>query len=664
MILMDEFNRFEKNKKSKSKLIYITIALLFIVSLSIGYSIFYSELVISPQAYVTPYRNKFKVYFSKSRDKLDINNIEAIKSSDNIDATNAIINNGGVSSMSRMNITFTESGQSVKYIFYARNEGEYRAYLNNIIFENVNNTDSFKKCTSISGYSQDQIDAACNLIHVKLTINDSSEYTSTAKVTNHILNINNSDKIELEISYEATSTITDEDFRVEFGDIALIYSTVGDYDVESSSGQSAINNENTLYNLMLRNEYGLNNARNAKIKIGQRNVPSFSSIASTKEGLFETVDDDGPVYYYRGDVNNNHVIFGGFCWKIVRTTGTGGVKLIYDGVPSNGVCNNTGTATHIKTAAFNSNYNSLAYVGYMYGEARITKSDDITAKTTNVIFSNNATYNSATDMYELDMNNSYEMIPSNWNSSNTSVNYTQVVKKHYTCLDNRTSCREVYYVNAIYSSDKKVYYQTLSNGETIDDLIDMMLTSSDNRKSSNAKTQIDSWYEKNLINYGSYLEDTIFCNDRTITSYGGWNKDNTNYDGWMYFGARNRNYILYKPSLECPNLNDKFTVNYGRGNGDLTYPVGLLTADEMAMAGGKYNTANSSYYLYNGQYQWSLSPSNFYYWFATGWRMNSTGNLYDNYVTYSIGLRPVVSLKPGTMVSGGDGSSSSPYIIG
>ena len=135
----------------------------------------------------------------------------------------------------------------------------------------------------------------------------------------------------------------------------------------------------------------------------------------------------------------------------------------------------------------------------------------------------------------------------------------------------------------------------------------MMLTSSDNRNSSNAKKQIDTWYEENLSSYESYLEDTIFCNDRTITSYGGWNKDNTNYDGWMYFSSNNRNNTLYQPSLMCTNYNDKFTVSEERGNGDLTYPVALITADEIVYAGGKVYESNVNYYLINELIIWTCT---------------------------------------------------------
>ena len=99
----------------------------------------------------------------------------------------------------------------------------------------------------------------------------------------------------------------------------------------------------------------------------------FNAISSDTngKGLYlraGTENDTYPIYYYRGAVDNNHVLFANYCWRIVRTTNTGGVKLIYDGVPSDGVCNNTGTASQLSaTTAFNPNYTSPADVGYMYG---------------------------------------------------------------------------------------------------------------------------------------------------------------------------------------------------------------------------------------------------------------------------------------------------------
>ena len=94
--------------------------------------------------------------------------------------------------------------------------------------------------------------------------------------------------------------------------------------------------------------------------------------ASGTNGIYTTTATEGgiPVYYYRGDADkvNNNIIFNNICWKIIRTTETGGVKLIYNGVPTDGKCETqTGTSTEIGTSAFNANYNDNAYVGYMYG---------------------------------------------------------------------------------------------------------------------------------------------------------------------------------------------------------------------------------------------------------------------------------------------------------
>ena len=80
-----------------------------------------------------------------------------------------------------------------------------------------------------------------------------------------------------------------------------------------------------------------------------------------------TENNQYPIYYYRGEVTNNNVIFADFCWKIVRTTETGGIKLIYNGIPSDGKCNNTNEASQIGKSKFNDKDDDNAYVGYMYG---------------------------------------------------------------------------------------------------------------------------------------------------------------------------------------------------------------------------------------------------------------------------------------------------------
>ena len=98
----------------------------------------------------------------------------------------------------------------------------------------------------------------------------------------------------------------------------------------------------------------------------------------------------------------------------------------------------------------------------------------------------------------------------------------------------------------------------------------------------------------------------------------------------------------------------------------LDYPVALITADEMAMAGGVVDTANTNYYLYNGQYQWTLSPGDFDSndSDADFWSVHPSGNLNPWYnVTNSFGVRPVINLRPDVKISSGDGTSIAPFKI-
>ena len=118
-----------------------------------------------------------------------------------------------------------------------------------------------------------------------------------------------------------------------------------------------------------------------------------------------------------------------------------------------------------------------------------------------------------------------------------------------------------------------------------------------NTNNSTIKTANDNWYKTNIVdkNYSQYVADAIYCNDRSLSSGTGIGTTTT------YYMAYNRLSTNKTPSLKCTQNNDKFTISSSLGNGNLTYPVGLITADEAAYAGGKSGTSNSLYYLYSGQ---------------------------------------------------------------
>ena len=186
-----------------------------------------------------------------------------------------------------------------------------------------------------------------------------------------------------------------------------------------------------------------------------------------------------------------------------------------------------------------------------------------------------------------------------------------------------------------------------------------LATAQTNNTNSTIKTTIDNWYKTNLNAYTSKLADETFCNDRSISSGTGYKTDS-----YTFYGSYNRNRDRRTPSLKCAQANDKFKVS--NASAKLDYPVALITADELAMAGGVFNTSNTNYYLYNGQYQWSLSPGGFNSSNSVAhvWRVGPSGGLYPWYhVTNSFGVRPVINLKADTLITKGDGTALNPFKI-
>ena len=188
-----------------------------------------------------------------------------------------------------------------------------------------------------------------------------------------------------------------------------------------------------------------------------------------------------------------------------------------------------------------------------------------------------------------------------------------------------------------------------------------------NTNDSTIKAYIDNWYNTNIVGTTNeqYLADNIFCNDRSISS----NKPSSSYNNlgygtnatayrWYYFANSSYN---NKMMLTCPQQNDAFTVSdTTKGNGALTYPVGLLSTDEIVLAGG-WSASNSGYYLYSGQYWWASSPYSFNGSNAYVRNVYSNGIANYNYiVNFNSGVRPVFNLRSDVLTYG-DGTMNNPY---
>ena len=434
-----------------------------------------------------------------------------------------------------------------------------------------------------------------------------------------------------------------------------------------------------------------------------------------------------PVYYFNGAVEDNNVLFAGFCWKIVRTTETGGVKMVYNGVQTDGSCNNTGVASQLaSTKAFNSSYNSPAYVGYMYNTVYTYSSksiirsasfsgskivgDSVTYSGSTYTLNNTSTlsvsssnigemvgkytcnsssatscsrpyyivgyrgttiyYYSLSDgntdgtSYSKDYvfgksftyaNGTYTLSDTVAINSDTWINNISSIKTsinthHYTCLSSDTTCASIYYV--YYIDNGTSYYITLENGKSVDDALNEMLYADNvNTKDSTIKEYIDSWYESNLASNEDKLEDTVFCNDRTIASLGGWNPNGGSTTNELQF----KRYDTHNPSLACANETDRFSLSNPKAK--LSYPIGLLSISEVYLA---YNEV--IYYLNNQDAFWVNSPNYFYKGDA---QVKGVSNNYffSSGASYPWGVRPSVSLKSGTEFKSGDGSFTSPFVI-
>ena len=209
-----------------------------------------------------------------------------------------------------------------------------------------------------------------------------------------------------------------------------------------------------------------------------------------------------------------------------------------------------------------------------------------------------------------------------------------------------------------------------------------------NTNSSTIKNTIDTWYQNNLLNtYDKYISKTaIYCNDRSVPS----NNYTTSTSSEFNYGANTRLYTNKTPSYKCganaskglfesiQAVEDKFSASTsGGGNGQLKYPIALMTADEVVFAGGVLGTSLLSpyaWYYTNSQGKsitdynnwWSLSPDGWSGSYAGIWYVygsDDPGLLRINVVQNSRAVRPAISLDSCVQVKSGDGTPDSPYEI-
>ena len=310
-----------------------------------------------------------------------------------------------------------------------------------------------------------------------------------------------------------------------------------------------------------------------------------TSTTASDKGMYKAQDDLGTSYYFRGAVDNNWVKYGKY------------TKDMYN-------CNN-GTISATDTG------NSCTKIA--------SNGDDIYWR-----------------IIRINGDGSIRMI---YSGTTQPTESTKVIKTTDTSLGNSP-------FNSKYNSAEYVGYM-YTIGEQ-----------HGTSKSSDIKTYLDNWYANytNLNATGTKITDQIFCNDRTAstsavaysttnyTTLTSWNSIGTGY----YYGGYGRIVKDNNPMLTCAVDSDRFTVNKinGKGNKSLEYPVGLITIDELEMAGSNWSESNTSYYLHTRGYYWAGSPFEFHVGYgASGFRMGGDGFLFGTNFNDYRGVRGVVSLS-------------------
>ena len=389
-----------------------------------------------------------------------------------------------------------------------------------------------------------------------------------------------------------------------------------------------------------------------------------NSYDNSSMGMYASSDDDGTSYYYRGAVSGNYVKMADKFWRIIRVNGDGTLRLIYDG--TSGHANGEASSNRqVTTRAFNSWWSDNAYVGYMYGDPSDNQISEATAAFTytglnssaKYYFGTSYTFDEASNTFTLDG----DLVQATLAEYRDKYNSSQ----YYTCFSTSATgtCQRLNhvqkYVSATSMSVKAVEWSSTSYAGA-----------HANELNSTMKTYLDSWYDSNLSLVDNKLsKDTIFCNNRQLSTYKSspYIGDGYGVTPAMYSYPRFYNWVgsSISPSLTCPQANDKFSVTEVKGNGDLSKPVGLITADEVSMAGGRTSSQNTLYYLYTGTTYWTMTPSLFsddsrareFFVTATG-GLNAWGG-----VNNGNGVRPVVNLNTENLTFTGTGTMQDPYVV-
>ena len=304
---------------------------------------------------------------------------------------------------------------------------------------------------------------------------------------------------------------------------------------------------------------------------------------------------------------------------------------------------NVSNYRQIGESSFNSGWSSVSNAGYMFNEIYQYNNGVVT----DAIYGKNIKYDNVSGNYTV-----YNDDPTE------TINTTTIDEYHHYSCGTTTTCSVVkfYYV----SYDNIYYYINLSGGDNEISALKKMInyktivSESDvniNVYDSTIKSYLENWYDKNLKEYESYIDNSaVYCNDRSLYSLAGWNKtDGTYASNWLSFKSVN-----IDKNLACVSKVDRFSKNNPLA--ELRNPIGLITEPERELVGSTYATTGASY--------WGLSPNVYATINANVRPVDSSGGPGYGSVNDASGVRAVITLKPETELVDGVGTKNNPYQVG
>ena len=505
-----------------------------------------------------------------------------------------------------MEITYTETsnvtlenaytGDSVTKTFTVKNTGNTDVYYN-VVLENVVN--DFAKPEELQYTISETNDAAWRLgktptsddtLLSDIKIKTGETHTYTLEIT--FIDVGNDQSYNMNKTFSGKINVVPSEnssILMNLKENSLTYKIMNSSDAVIMKGGKIdflpVSNKIELQNNIILLINGLDQATSNSNKL------YYTNYSENGRRIF---------LYYGDNTLNNNVLFGGYCWKIIRTTETAGLKMIYNGVPTNGACTNaTGDAATIGNSVFNTNASYNAYVGYMYGT------------------SNSSTY---AEEHKNTTNSTIKTMLENWYANNL-LQYNDYIEDTTFCNDRRIpdssyfqSTDGIQYTNNGFGSSNTLYYGA--------DLDSNYICHSLNDKFSVKRK--NNAYPIGLIDVSEMLLAGVHQEYNIVS-------DNSN-------SLLQGSFFNRISDIKLEKLNNAEAIN---GNG-----TEIIVNPSFLISGSNYWTMTSAAFIEKAQ---AISVGSEY--------------LKRTSVDTSLGVRPVIALKSTATVISGDGSLSSPYKI-